>query len=286
VLTTRPAGVDVVVVATTDAGLEPTPTALLPSLRALKPDDVARLAEAAAGQANAQTRRLADSTAESPLITVIGGGLWPANRSDPPRMRSSDAASYSNRRGAGALSVTLRKRKRKRPVACARCRVCLLAIATMLAPAPIGRSHAPTSCLCNGCCEVALLLVAPSGHEISGDTRSRRRGRAGAAVPLLASCGCGHDHDRGPASVFDAGPGPAGRRWFSLSSYPEPLKLADELFRFVVGAAVNAQLACEFRDRGGPRAVAPTAWGEEGCGRFSACAGAGGASASAGGAWS
>lgn len=104
VLTTRPAGVEAVVAAATDAGLEPAQVALLPQLRALKPDDVTRLAEAAAGQANVQTRRLADATAESPLITVIGGGLLAREELGPAtdeELRRSVLARFSREQLGG-----------------------------------------------------------------------------------------------------------------------------------------------------------------------------------------
>ena len=75
VLGVRPAGRDAVLAAATGAGLESGQVAVLPPLESLDREDVETLAESAAGQAGEQTRRLADSTAESPLITVVGGSL-------------------------------------------------------------------------------------------------------------------------------------------------------------------------------------------------------------------
>jgi hypothetical protein len=75
VLGVRPAGRDAVLGAATSVGLESRQVAVLQSLESLGREDVETLAESAAGQSGEQIRRLADSTTESPLITVIGGSL-------------------------------------------------------------------------------------------------------------------------------------------------------------------------------------------------------------------
>jgi hypothetical protein len=75
VLGLRPAGRERVIATASDTGLEPGQMAILSALKPLSLDDVETLAESAAGRADKQTQRLADATAELPLITVIGGSL-------------------------------------------------------------------------------------------------------------------------------------------------------------------------------------------------------------------
>jgi hypothetical protein len=75
VLATRPAGLDRIAETCSHAGLEPGQRSELPALRALAPAEVALLAERATGGRSAAADRLAEATRESPLITVLGGGL-------------------------------------------------------------------------------------------------------------------------------------------------------------------------------------------------------------------
>jgi hypothetical protein len=75
VLATRQAGLDRIAEACSHAGIEPDQRSELPALRALAPAEVALLAERATGGRSAAADRLAEATAESPLITVLGGGL-------------------------------------------------------------------------------------------------------------------------------------------------------------------------------------------------------------------
>jgi hypothetical protein len=98
VLGVRPAGRDAVLATAANAGLEPNQVAVLPPLGPLGHEAVETLAESAAGQADEQTRRLADATRESPLITVIGGSLLARGQLGPAtdeELRRSVLARFS-----------------------------------------------------------------------------------------------------------------------------------------------------------------------------------------------
>lgn len=75
VLATRPAGLDRIVEACSHAGFDPDQRLELPRMGALAPDEVTLLAELAMGRRSVAADRLAEATRESPLITVLGGGL-------------------------------------------------------------------------------------------------------------------------------------------------------------------------------------------------------------------
>ncbi|MBS1885618.1 MAG: ATP-binding protein [Actinobacteria bacterium] len=75
VLVSRPAGLERIAEACSYAGVELGQRLVLPPLGSLAAEDVAVLAEHATGGRSGAAERLADATPESPLITVLGGGL-------------------------------------------------------------------------------------------------------------------------------------------------------------------------------------------------------------------
>jgi len=98
VLGVRPAGRDAVLATAAGVGLEPGQMVVLSPLGSLGHDDVLVLAESAAGRAGEQTKRLADATEESPLITVIGGSLLARGQLGPAtdeELRRSVLARFS-----------------------------------------------------------------------------------------------------------------------------------------------------------------------------------------------